>query len=82
MSADPDGETDVSRAGASARTIVVHAREDLVITAQVETSSTATKDGVPPALRASSGRKQSDPHAPGDAPLAARETQAMIRYSP
>ncbi|GAA5115212.1 acetate/propionate family kinase [Pseudonocardia adelaidensis] len=33
--ADPDGETDVSAAGARARTLVVHSREDLVIAAQV-----------------------------------------------
>ena len=33
--ADPDGETDVSAAGAPARTLVVHSREELVISAQV-----------------------------------------------
>jgi acetate kinase len=33
--ADPDGETDVSAGGASARTLVVHSREELVIAAQV-----------------------------------------------
>lgn len=33
--ADPDGETDVSAAGAPARTLVVHSREELVIAAQV-----------------------------------------------
>ena len=33
--ADPDGETDVSADGASARTLVVHSREELVIGAQV-----------------------------------------------
>ena len=33
--ADPEGETDVSAAGARARTLVVHAREDLVIAADV-----------------------------------------------
>jgi acetate kinase len=33
--ADPDGETDVSAAGAAGRTLVVHSREDLVIAAEV-----------------------------------------------
>lgn len=33
--ADPAGETDVSAAGAPARTLVVHSREDLVIAAEV-----------------------------------------------
>ncbi|GAA0938006.1 hypothetical protein [Pseudonocardia zijingensis] len=33
--ADPEGETDVSAPGARARTVVVHAREDLVIAAEV-----------------------------------------------
>jgi acetate kinase len=40
--ADPDGETDVSAAGASGHTLVVHSREDLVIAAEVRALLGAT----------------------------------------
>jgi acetate kinase len=56
--ADPDGETDISADGASARTLVVHSREEVVIAAQVR----ALLAGAPPVSEVPTART---PRVPG-----------------